>query len=392
MRLIYFADIRLPLERANGIQTMETCHALAERGHDVWLIGRPDTQTPQRDPYAYYGLSRHPRFVTELAPVKGPQFARRIGYLAFALGRAIGRDKPDVLFTRDLGVAAMLARIPRKLRPPFVYESHGYAPEVSQELPRLIATARTPGPAKLKRLTEREALVWRTAEGYVTITRALAGRLTSLLGSRQNLDVIPDGVRLDPHRSWTPPAADPIVAYAGHLYAWKGVDVLLDALARLPAMRGLIVGGHDAEPDLERVRQRARELGIVDRVEFTGLVAPASVAGHLARARILVLPNLPTTISTHFTSPLKLFEYMAAGRPVVASDLPAIREVLRDGENALLVEAGNAEALAAAIARLAADPALGERLARTAFDEAGRFGWDTRAAMLEAVLQRAQTA
>ena len=392
MRLIYFADIRLPLERANGIQTMETCHALAERGHDVWLIARPDTHTPQRDPYAYYGLSRHPRFVTELAPVKGPQFARRIGYLAFALGRAIGRDKPDVLFTRDLGVAALLARLPRGLRPPFVYESHGYAPEVAAELPRLIATAREPSRAKLKRLEAREALVWREAEGYVTITRALADRLLGALGSRDNLAVVPDGVRLDAQRSWTPPPPQPLVGYAGHLYAWKGVDVLLEAIARVPGVRGLIVGGQEAEPDLARVRSRAHDLGIMDRVEFTGLVTPGAVPGFLARAQMLVLPNLPSTTSSHFTSPLKLFEYMAAGRPIIASNLPALREVLRDGENALLVEAGDAGALAGAIQTLAANPERGARLGRAAFDEAQAFSWDRRAALLEPVLQRAQSA
>ena len=56
VRILYFADIRFPLERANGIQTMETCHALAERGHDVTLVVRPDTHAPARDPFAYYGL------------------------------------------------------------------------------------------------------------------------------------------------------------------------------------------------------------------------------------------------------------------------------------------------------------------------------------------------
>ncbi len=57
MRILYFADIRFPLERANGIQTMETCYALAGRGHSVQLVVRPDTQTPARDPFDYYGLT-----------------------------------------------------------------------------------------------------------------------------------------------------------------------------------------------------------------------------------------------------------------------------------------------------------------------------------------------
>ena len=63
VRILYFADIRFPLERANGIQTMETCHALAVRGHDVSLVVRPDTHTPARDPFEYYGVARTSRLI-----------------------------------------------------------------------------------------------------------------------------------------------------------------------------------------------------------------------------------------------------------------------------------------------------------------------------------------
>ena len=82
MRLLYFADIRFPLERANGIQSMETCHALARRGHFVSLVVRPDTQSPSRSPFEFYGLPLLARLSIETAPVAGPPVARRAGYLA----------------------------------------------------------------------------------------------------------------------------------------------------------------------------------------------------------------------------------------------------------------------------------------------------------------------
>jgi glycosyltransferase involved in cell wall biosynthesis len=393
MRLTYFADIRLPLERANGIQSMETCLALAGRGHDVTLIARPDTVSPPRDPYAYYGIARHERFAIEQAPVTGPALARRLGYLAFALGRAMGRTRADVLFTRDLGVAALLLRVPAAFRPPVVYESHGYAPDVAAELPGLVATATPASARKLSRLAAREAFVWQQASGYVSITRGLADWLAERLGPRANVAVVPDGVRLTPGRRLVAPPTDgtPVIGYAGHLYAWKGVDVLLEALARLPNASGLIVGGHEREPDLARVRARVADLGLAGRVELTGLVSPREVPAQLARANVLVLPNPATTISTHFTSPLKLFEYMAAGRPIVASDLPAIREILRDGEHAILVPAGDAGAMASAITRLLADAGEADRLARAAFDAAGQYSWEFRAERLEDVLNRART-
>jgi glycosyltransferase involved in cell wall biosynthesis len=167
------------------------------------------------------------------------------------------------------------------------------------------------------------------------------------------------------------------------------VDVLLAALVALPGARARIVGGHPAEPDLERLRRLAERLGLGARVEFTGLVAPRDVEGHLVTSTVLVLPNRATAISSRYTSPLKLFEYLAAGRAIVASDLPSIREILRDGENAILVPPDDADALARAIDRLLRDPGLAETLARTAFDDAERFTWAARAEALERVFEEA---
>ena len=396
MRLLYFADIRFPLERANGIQTMETCYALAERGHVVNLIVKPDTQSPARDPFTFYGLAPLKSLIVERANAPHLRASRyggqagvagilaRVGYMSFAFGRAFGKTRADVIMTRDLGVAAALLRIPPAMRAPLVYESHGYAPDVSAALPEMIATAKAPSDAKLRRLAQREEQVWRSAEGYVTITQGLADDLTRRFGPRPHLAVVPDGMRLPAH-SPAPLPPEPVVGYAGHLYAWKGVDVLLRALALVPNARGLIVGGHDKEPDLERVKTLARSLGIADRVTFIGLVEPAKVPEYLARAMILALPNPASAISTHFTSPLKLFEYMAAGRAIVASDLPSIREVLRDNEQALLVTPGDAEALAAAIRRLLEDRSLAERLARATYAEAPQYVWARRAEKLEAL-------
>jgi glycosyltransferase involved in cell wall biosynthesis len=385
VRILYFADIRFPLERANGIQTMETCYALGARGHDVRLVVKPDTHSPARDPFDFYGLPAMRSLIIERANAPaGAGIMQRVAYMSFAFGRALGKDRADAIVTRDLGVAAALLRLPRSMRAPLVYESHGYAPDGAAALPELVATAKAPSSAKLKRLAAREAQVWRAAEGYVTITGGLAAEMSRMLGARGRIAVIPDGVR--GYAAATPVPADRLVAYAGHLYAWKGVDVLMRALALLPGTRGVIIGGHEKESDIGRLRALASELGIEGRVTFTGQVAPADVAAHLSRAAVLVLPNPASAISTRFTSPLKLFEYMAAGRAIVASDLPAIREVLRDGENALLVQPGSAEALAAGISRVLDDRALASRLAGAALSEAPQYTWERRAERLEALL------
>ena len=389
MRITYFTDIRFPLERANGVQTMETCHALARRGHQVRLVVRPDSASPARDPWVYYGLAPVPELVIDRVSVPASPVARRAVYVAASVGRSLGRFRADLVLTRDLTIAALLLRIPAAARPPIVYESHGFSPAVSEDLPAMLSDAAAPTSAKRRRLHAREQRVWARADGYITITAALARELEGRFGRRPGLAVVPDGARVEEVADvgLRPGATGGrVVGYAGHLYPWKGPDVLLAALERLPDVRALMVGGLAGEPDLGRVRALA-DRTVPGRVEFAGQVDPPRVAALLRQADVLALPNTPGRVSAAYTSPLKLFEYMASGRPMVASDLPALREVLRPDANAVLVEAGNAGALAAGLARVLADAALAARLAAQAREDVRAWTWDRRAERIEALLE-----
>jgi glycosyltransferase involved in cell wall biosynthesis len=384
--VLYFADTRFPIERANGAQTMATCRALAERGHDVTLVVRPDTASSPRDPFAFYGTTRPARMTIRTIGGAPGTHLRRLRFLVEAAAAA--RGSTGVIVTRDLGLAAFLLRAPLPGRMRLVYESHGIADVVSGEMPALLGRPDlAPRASKLRRLARREELVWRRAAAYVTITRALADDLRARFGDRPDVHVVPDGGPA-PIDAPAPRASGRrvVVGYAGHLYPWKGVDVLVQALATLPDVEGLIIGGHAAERDLARVQALAAALGLSDRVTFTGQLPPRDVAGRLADASILVLPNTPSAISERYTSPLKLFEYLAMGRPIVASDLPAIREVLTHEQTALLVPAGDAAALAAAIGRLADDRVLAGRLASNAAALAPHYSWEARAERLESAL------
>jgi glycosyltransferase involved in cell wall biosynthesis len=401
VRILYFADIRFPLERANGIQTMETCYALAARGHRVSLAVRPDTHEPKRDPYTFYGVPRVPTLNIEVVPVTGPPAARRTGYVTFGVGRAMGRVRQDIIFTRDLGLAAILARLPRLVRGPVVYEAHTIAADEAAARHEMLSGAAEASPAKLRRLAARDAAVWRLADGYVAITNGLEAELERRFGPRENVAVVPDGVRVcspDPYPTPDKPTetmtvADTVtdgftIGYAGHLYPWKGVDLIIEAVAALKDTRALIVGGHQQEPDLQRVKDFAAQLDCASRVSFTGLVPPPEVAGRLRETDVLVLPNPVSAVSHAFTSPLKLFEYMAAGRPIVASDLPSIREVLVHEQNALLIPPGNPQALTAAIRRLRDDRGLAAALAARAREDVSAYTWEKRAERLEVLFDR----
>lgn len=393
MTVLSFADTRFPIERANGIQTMATCQALAARGHDVTLVVRPDASGEGRDPFQFYGLPRTDGFRIHIVPTAPGRRANRLRFLAASVRLARGTD--GLVYTRDLGLAAVLLRGRRWLRVPVVYESHGLAPVVSEEMPRLLGKPDlASSAAKIRRLDRRERQVWADASAYVTITQALADELTRRYGSRKRVFVVPDGAPpADPPIGGSPVAASaarPLAAYAGHLYPWKGVDVFVRALALAPEVDGLIVGGHPGEPDLARVTALAHEVGVAGRLEITGLVPPAAVAARISGASFFVVPNTASATSDRYTSPLKLFEYLRLGRAVVASDLTAIREVLVDGQTGLLVPPGDAPALASALRRLAGDPDLAARLGRAARARAADFTWAARAARLETALLAAR--
>jgi len=111
-----------------------------------------------------------------------------------------------------------------------------------------------------------------------------------------------------------------------------------------------------------------------------GYVQPPIVPDYLFAADALLLPNsAKAKIASHYTSPLKLFEYMASRRPIVASDLPALREVLRDGENAVLVEPDDPKALAERIKTVLDDSGLAKRISEQAYSEVSQYSWEERA-------------
>jgi glycosyltransferase involved in cell wall biosynthesis len=177
-----------------------------------------------------------------------------------------------------------------------------------------------------------------------------------------------------------------LIFYVGQLYPWKGAGLVVEVAARVPEARAVIVGGQTNwtadDPDIAALAEQARALGVADRVEMRGHVPYDRIPGVLAEASVALLPLPDEPVARLFTSPLKLFDYMAAGVPIVASDLPSLREVLRDGENALLAEPGNADAFAAAVRRVLTDRELAERLGRQARADVGQYSWDARARAL----------
>lgn len=178
-------------------------------------------------------------------------------------------------------------------------------------------------------------------------------------------------------------AARPLVVYAGSLYAGKGCEQILLAARELSGVKFVCVGGRDFE--VEQLSERAASLGLTN-VELTGRVPHAEVPSYLLAADVLIAPftedgrDIAGKLIIPFASPIKLFEYMAAGRAVVTSNVGAIPEVLRHEENALLVEPGSVAELVDAITRLLNDKALTRRLGAAARRDVQSYSWESRVA------------
>ncbi len=385
MKILYLADIRFPMERANGIQTIETAHALARRGVEVDLVVRRTDGRSDEACLEFFGLSPHPglRLRRIWAPF-GP--FGKWSFLAAALGLLVrARGKWDFVYTRDLVLADLALRLSTL---PLIYEAHTVAAVFAEERTRMYGAERTPSPSKLSRLDRRERRVCRDAAGVVTITRALLKALEERHGKIAPSRVVPDGTRLPKELpAFERPHSPPRVYYVGQLYPWKGVDVLVGAMRHVNGAELVIVGGLPPEPDLDRLKRLASSLSLEDRVRFRGFVPPPELPAERTKADLFVIPLLDSTTARLFTSPLKLFEAIASGRPVVASDLPSIREILTHEENALLVPPGDARALAAAIERLLRDRDLSRRLAARGYEDAKAYTWERRAEAISSFLE-----
>jgi glycosyltransferase involved in cell wall biosynthesis len=374
-RLDIVVNIRFPGTRAHGIQVAAMAQALADTGLAVDVVVPRRLPWRDLDPWAHYGVRRvfGVQRVSSLDTIDlFPPHLQRLPFLLQsatfgwrALARAAMQRQTGILARDHYTFTTLAAGLRERDVQRLAAEVH--------DLPRSAGRQR-----RLARHLARLPAV-------VAISRALRDDLVALGVPGDRILVAPDGVHLDRYRELPDAVAArkhlqlpeaPTVVYAGQLYPWKGVDTLVEALARVPEAQLLVVGGD--RDNLARLVALARHVA-PGRVHFAGQVPHAAVPFHLAAGDVVALPNSAReAISARYTSPLKLFEALASRRPVLASDLPSLREVLRHDENAWLVPPDDAEALATGLRGLLADHARAERLASAARAAAGHYDWSAR--------------
>lgn len=402
------------MAQARAVQVLHTAHALASQGCRVTLAVGRAPRSGLSEILAGYGLAPHPNLKIRplptlrlpglpLAAYVHPRLAAwnwSYGLAALLVLRLLPAAwRPRLVLARDPRLAWLFIKARRLTGVEVAYEVHElFSTRAREPLNVGAAFPRPPGDSlpipftRTPRVRRLEETVLRDAAHLITLTETCRQLLLEEYGvPPERVLVAPDAVAEVPTELPPRPADARRVVYAGQLYPWKGVSTLIRALTLVPEVRLKIVGG--MSPDDEHgsaLRQLAVEQGVAERIEFTGLLPHRQVAGAIAGAAAAVLPLPDNPMSRYFTSPLKLFEYMAAGLPIVASDLPALREVLQHERNALLAPPDDPAGLADALRRLLSEPALAERLRRQAHaDVAGRT-WSARAAsILRAIQPRA---
>ena len=275
------------------------------------------------------------------------------------------------------------ARLARRLGIPFLLEVNAPLPEEQRRF-RLLELS------SVARSIQRE--VFREATGIVAVSREVARGAVQQGADRARVVVVPNGYDprlIQPVENRNGEEARFTVGFVGSLRPWHGVETLCRAFARFarsrPGARLLLVGDG---PMKDWVRSFAAAGKLSHRIELTGNVPRADVPAQLARIHLAAAPY--SEASGFYFSPLKVFEYMGAGLPIVASAVGQLAEILEHGRTAWLVPPGDPEALAAAMQHLAADRSLRRSLGTASAREARkRFRWEDTALHVLDAAQRA---
>ncbi|MCB2185085.1 MAG: glycosyltransferase [Deltaproteobacteria bacterium] len=385
MRLACVYPEHLGEPQARVLQTAATVAALARQGAQVhlltgWFRGLPDR-------LAQLGLAGLAGLRVEALPMCRPGPGLRLpfgwggAFHLAALGRLrrLARQGLAAVWVRHLKLADYL--LAHGLTTPLLYEAHEFFARTAQE--------EGADAAKVAALGEQEQRVLRGAARVAAISRPLARDLEALPGVPQPVVVAPSGVDQAFFRLPQDRREPDLVAYAGGLSPWKGVDLLLKAAALLPQARVEVLGGRPGSADWRRLEGLAGELGLAPpRLLLRPRAGQDAVGELLARASVAVWPGSgQQAIARDYTSPLKLFEYLASGAAVAAPRLPAAQSVLSEGEDARLFTPDDPAALAEALAGLLADAGVARRLGERGRELALTYTWDARARVLLGALE-----
>ncbi|MGH8124552.1 MAG: glycosyltransferase family 4 protein [Rhodanobacteraceae bacterium] len=378
MKILYHH--RIGSKDGQYVHIEEMVGALRQAGHEVLVVG-PDGF----DERAFGGESG---FVSKLkSHLPGSiyelmEFAYNVVDYA-RLVRAVRAFRPDVIYERYNLSLLSGVRARKRFKVPLLLEVNS----------PLFAERSAHGGLKLPRLARwSERRIWQAADHVFAVTRVLGDIVAEAGVPPLRITITPNGI--NPQRFHPGDGADAgkkrlgfepasvVLGFVGFARPWHGLDAVIDLLAEYRGthdLRFLLVGEGPATAALQR---QAERVGVADRVRITGVVDRDEVRGHIEAFDVAMLANV-----VPYASPLKLFEYMACSKAIIAPDQPNLVEILTAGQDALLFKPGSRSAFIAAIRRLIEDASLRERLGAAANETLTRraLSWAENARRVEAV-------
>lgn len=371
--LIYLSSGRIPTEKANGLQIVQMCHAFTSHVREVLLMVPKRKNLIAQDVFSYYHLppTFHILYLSVWDLVDWGKIAYIFHRLMYAVtaARWITRQKePATIYARDHYTAGLLCFL--GLRNIFWEAHEGNA-----------------GPLIRYLLSH--------AAGIICISEGVKNALQKqTFVSETRFLVAPDGVDMEEYANLPEKSVcrervgmrndQRILLYTGHLYEWKGVHTLAEAARLLPPeIQVWFLGG--TEEDIRLFQERYKD---VKNVTCLGHVDHARVAEYQRAADVVVLPNsAKSSLSKHYTSPLKLFEYMASGTPILATDIPSLREIL-DDETAAWCPPDDPKEMAEALQKICLSYDQAEKRAASAMARIHAYDWQNRAKSILAFIDK----
>ena len=370
MNLAFWSDSIIPSTAANAIQVMKMCNAFTKLGHHTTLHAKKPSIAKETDLDQLaniYGVTTNFKIVSH----RSHQYIRHLDYDAKVLISVL-KSKPDLIFTRSLRGAFLTNFFNKK----DLLELH-FLPTTNSNSLMLKQLARGTCLKKIIVISENLKNLLLSEHPYL---------------SSVPIEVCHDAVDIDrfPVSETSPierkielsiDIQKKIVMYVGHLYEGRGINLIEQLAKSLPEVNFIVIGG--LEKDVADRKHRLSRLQITN-LYYYGFIPNAQLPDYYQIADLLIMPYEKTVSvsgggdTSAWMSPMKTFEYMASGKPLISSDLPALREVLNE-EVAILVEPGNLEDWKYSIENTLTNETLANKISTNARQKAERNTWESRA-------------
>ena len=373
MNIFYLSSSTITSQKANSVQVMKICDAFSELGHNVVLFARKnnkDFNNDSNDIKKYYGIKNN--IVVHLIKSSSIRFIGGLeyGHKVLKIIKAL-KIKPDLLYGRNLYALINCLH----LNKPIIYESHT-APGIGKKTLEYYLFSKP----QFKKLIVINQALFNYYKNNFKIFKKYPEKLC----------LAPDGAVINYNLINNNTNKTPVIGYAGSLYPGKGIETIIEIAKIMPEYIFKVAGGTQEQiKTFKRIKS--------DNVVLTGYITPSNIPEFLSGCNILLAPyskevyteNYKKNNIVNWMSPLKIFEYMASKKPIVASNLPAIKEILEDNKTALLVDYDSILDWKKAIVKLLCKPDFTKNLSENAFNEfLDKYTWSKRA---EKVLENVQT-